>query len=278
MALSGAILASPVLAETPKRVVSMNLCTDQLAMLLADPEQLLSVSYIASDPRSSAMVQEAQSYVANYGRAEEIYLMRPDLVLAGAYTSRAAVNMLMRLGVPVEVFQPASSMEDVQARMRQMGAALGQEPAAEDMVRDFDSRLEDLQVEAQHNPRALLYAANGYTLGDQTLSGQILSAAGFDNAAVEAGYQFGGRMPLEILAMTAPDLVVSSGRYPGGSRSEEILDHPVVQAFRDAGDVATITNRDWICGTPYVLRAVDSLRDARAALIAEDPAAAEAAR
>ena len=29
-------LVAPVAADTPKRVVSMNLCTDQLAMMLAD--------------------------------------------------------------------------------------------------------------------------------------------------------------------------------------------------------------------------------------------------
>mgnify|MGYP006999250795 CR=1 FL=1 len=51
--------ALPPPATPPARVVSMNLCTDQLAMALAAPGQLISVSYIARDPRASAMAEEA---------------------------------------------------------------------------------------------------------------------------------------------------------------------------------------------------------------------------
>ncbi|MEL6267927.1 MAG: ABC transporter substrate-binding protein, partial [Pseudomonadota bacterium] len=54
--------ASTAAAQPPARVVSMNLCTDQLAMLIASPGQLVSVSYLARDPASSAMAAEAQGY------------------------------------------------------------------------------------------------------------------------------------------------------------------------------------------------------------------------
>ena len=85
----------PARAETrPARVVSINLCTDQLAMLIADKDQLLSVSAIARDPQSSAMVKEAEGFPVNHGQAEEIFLQKPDLVLAGVYTTRATVGLL----------------------------------------------------------------------------------------------------------------------------------------------------------------------------------------
>ena len=44
-------------APVPARVVSINLCTDQLAMLLAAPGQLLSVSHLAREPQSSSMLE-----------------------------------------------------------------------------------------------------------------------------------------------------------------------------------------------------------------------------
>ena len=81
-------MASGAAAERPQRVVSMNLCTDQLAMLLAAPGQLISVSYLAQDARSSAMAEAAQGFEMNHGLAEEIAFLRPDLVLAGRYTTR----------------------------------------------------------------------------------------------------------------------------------------------------------------------------------------------
>ena len=46
-------LAGPVAAQPPQRVVSMNLCTDQLAMMLAGPGQLISVSHLGHDPAVS---------------------------------------------------------------------------------------------------------------------------------------------------------------------------------------------------------------------------------
>ena len=67
-------------SSPPLRVVSINVCTDQLAMLLAKPQQLLSVSYMASDPESAVLHEMAQNYHPNHGLAEEIFLMKPDLI------------------------------------------------------------------------------------------------------------------------------------------------------------------------------------------------------
>lgn len=255
------------MAEAPARVVSMNLCTDQLAMLLAAPGQLYSVSKLAADPRGSAMADAAQGFPLNNGLAEEIYLMRPDLVVSGTFSNRATIDMLRRLGIPVAVFDPAYGLDDVRDRLRRMGEVLGREDAAQELIDDFDKRLGVLRVETGQRPSAALYHANGYTSGDKTLAGQILIAAGFENAAVEAGFAAGGRLPLEVLAMLDPDVLITGRRYPAASRSEEILDHPVVRSLRHARANGTLTDRDWICGTPFVLRAIETMGQVRKNLL-----------
>ncbi|MEM9788496.1 MAG: ABC transporter substrate-binding protein [Pseudomonadota bacterium] len=258
------VLATLVKADdAPKRVVSMNLCTDQLAMLVAAPGQLHSVSYLAIDPRGSAMAEEARGYVINHGLAEEIYLMQPDLVIAGSFSTRATVEMLRRLDIPVVVLNPAYSLHEVRERLDQMGDALGQEARAQELITDYDQRLAALRQNVGTRPSAALYYANGYTSGDRTLAGQILVAAGFENAAVEAGFASGGIMPLEVLAMLEPDALITGRRYAGASRSEEILDHPVVQSLREGRASGTFADRDWICGTPFVLRAIADLATLR---------------
>ena len=244
--------------EAPRRVVSMNVCTDQLAMLVAGEGQLVSVSWLAADPRMSAMTEEAARYPQNHGRAEEVFLLRPDLVIAGAYAGRASADMLGRLGIRVETFEPASSLEDVADRIRQMGRVLGREERAEAIAADYEARLARLGEEVAARPRAALYYANGYTSGDRTLAGRILLAAGFANVASETGHADGGVMPLEALAMAAPDLLIEGEPYPGASRSEAILDHPAVAALRGGGG-ARLADSDWVCGTPFVLRAVEAL-------------------
>jgi len=249
--------------DVPRRVVSMNLCTDQLAMLLADKGQLISVSDLAHDPRSSAMVAEAAAYPVNNGLAEEIYLMQPDLVLAGRYSQLATVDMLRRLGIRVEQFDPATSLDQVTERMTRMGALLGREDIAADQITRFDQRLASFRDGIAPRPRAALYFANGYTSGDQTLAGDILTAAGLINIAAELGLVSGGVIPLETLAMAEPDTVVTGQPYPGASRSEEILSHPVVGALQAGRPSTSMNAQDWLCGTPYVLRAIGQMAELR---------------
>lgn len=246
-------------AEAPKRVVSINVCTDQLAMLLADDTQLHSVSHLAFDGRVSAMAEDAEAYEINYARAEEVFLMEPDLVVAGAYAARATIEMLQRFGIPVEVFTPVTGVDDVPSKLAQMGAVLGREDQAEALIRDFNEQLAALRADIKATPDAALYFANGYTTGDRTLAGQILAAAGFSNIAVDAGISSGGLLPLEVLVMSDPDVVVTGQKYQGASRSEAILVHPAVTDLSDGAASGSITNRDWVCGTPFVLRAIETL-------------------
>ncbi|QPM91206.1 Vitamin B12-binding protein [Pseudooceanicola algae] len=258
-----ALLAShavPAAAEAPARVVSINLCTDQLAMLLAAPGQLVSVSDLSREPRSSAMAQQALDYPINHAGAEEIWLLQPDLVLAGSYTSRATVSMLRRLGREVVEVRPAYSLDDIRDRITQVGAALGRDAAAADLIADFDARLDALRVQTTRNPTAAIYYANGYTTGDRTLAGQILMAAGFENIAGDMG---GGHLPLERLVMARPEALITGSPYPGASRSEEILRHPAVAALRDQSALRVVADRDWLCGTPHVLKAVAALAEFR---------------
>ena len=263
LALCVGLFAGPLMADTPQRVVSINLCTDQLSMLLAAEGQLHSVSHIALDPRVSAMVDEAKAYEVNHGLAEEIYLMRPDLVVAGAWSDRATVDLLRQLDIPVAIFKPANSLDEVRERIRQMGRVLHRQDTAQAMIENFDARLATLEAGARPNPSAVVYYANGYTAGDNTLAGEILRVAGFDNAVGTGGYAMGRKLPLEILAMTDPDIVITARAYPGASRAEAILEHPVVKTLRHTHTNATMTDHDWVCGTPHVLRAIEHLVTAR---------------
>lgn len=259
---SGGALAG----DAPARVVSVNLCTDQLAMLIAAPGQLVAVTNLARDPRSSTMPDEALAYEITYGQAEEVFLKNPDLVLAGTYTTRATVDLLERLGVRVESFPPPSSLADVAAQMRAVGRALGREGEGERLAAEFETGLAALRKRVAQRPTAALYYANGYTGGDGTLAGEILSAAGFENVAGQAGVREGGILPLEMLILADPDTVITGERYPGASRAEELLGHPALAGFRKGGAIA---DADWVCGTPAVLRAIARLGAERKALSGE---------
>lgn len=249
--------ALPALAAPPERVVSMNLCTDQITMLLAAPGQLLSVSDLASDPRMSPMADQAGAYIPNFGRAEEIYLMRPDLVIAGQFASGPTVAMLRRLGLRVEVLPPAENFQAVRDQIGQIGQWLGREDKAAKVIRDFDKRLAALMTGARRG-RAALYYANSFTSGRATLAGAVVEAAGYDNIAGDYGIETTTMLPMELLVMAQPDRLITGAKWPGRSRSEAILDHPALSGASDGA--AEVTDRDWVCGTPFVLNAIESLK------------------
>ncbi|MBE2276347.1 MAG: ABC transporter substrate-binding protein [Rhodobacteraceae bacterium] len=265
LALGGAGPAAAETAQPPARVVSMNLCTDQLAMLLAAPGQLVSVSHMATDPLSSAMVEAAQAYRANHGQAEEVYMMRPDLVLAGTYTSVAAVDLLRQLGVPVVQLPPVNALSEVAPQIREVAVALGRAAEGEALAARFEAGLAALSSDLPPVSAALYYP-NGYTAGEGTLADDVLGHTGFRNVGAEAGLTGGGTLPLERLVMAEPRLIVTSTPYPGASRSEEILAHPALAALRRTAGVAVTTDADWICGTPALLDAMAAMGAAREAL------------
>ncbi|SFY42115.1 iron complex transport system substrate-binding protein [Paracoccus pantotrophus] len=270
--LAGLILPGffqPAAAEPPRRVLSMNLCTDQLAMMLAAPGQLVSVSYLAQDPSASAMAAEAGRLPVNHGLAEEIFLMRPDLVLAGAWSTPETIRLLDRLNIPVEVFPIEIDIAGIRANIRRMGAVLGREAQARAMLARFDADLARLSDAQGPRPRAALYAANGYSSGSDSLAGEIVALAGFDNVADELGLPSGGVLPLETLLLSDPDLLVEGRRYAGHARAQEMLDHPALKALARGRPAEVMSDPDWICGNPHILRAVSQLRDARLALQAQ---------
>lgn len=193
----------------PERVVSMNLCTDQFAMLLASERQLISVSKLASNPMLSVMSEAAKRYPVNFGGAEEIYLMNPDLVIAGTYTNQTTVELLRGLGLEVVQVPPVRTINDIASELRRLGGLLGRQQRAEELASKFEQAITKA-VEAQPNrkPRAAVYYANGYTAGDGSLVNEIIKTSGLQNIANNLGLKGTSKLPLEQLILQNPQVLV----------------------------------------------------------------------
>lgn len=236
----------------------MNLCTDELAMMLAAPGQLVSISFLASDPMVSAMVKEARAYPKNHGQAEEIFLLHPDVVLAGPYSSRTTVALLRRLGVNVAVIPAPQALAGVPAAILAAGRAMGRNKAADAMAAKFSKKLAALKDKAAKESAAL-YGPSGFTSGPGTLADDIVTTAGFRNVAAEAGISGYARLPLEELILAWPNLVVTTRHYPGASRPEAILQHPALRALEARIGPPAKMGPEWDCATPKLLDAIAAL-------------------
>ncbi|WGJ05766.1 ABC transporter substrate-binding protein [Brucella intermedia] len=248
-------------ADSPKRVVSINVCTDQLAILLAREGQLQSVSYLSQDPELSVMAAKARQLPANHAQAEEVFLMKPDLVLAGTFSSRATVGLLRSLGVRVEEFAPARSFSDIEDHLRRMGELLGRQAEASREIDKMKAALAAIQQPVRRKTVALYYA-NSYTSGRGTLVDEAVRLAGLDNLADQAGVSGSAPLSLEKLVLEKPDILVRSSRERAPALAFENFEHPALRALERQARAVTIADNLTVCGGPFSVEAVAELAEA----------------
>lgn len=277
--LLAALSPAGALAERPERIVSMNLCADQLLMLLAERPRIASVSFLAAEPRASAMAEAAEGLHLNHGLAEQILPLEPDLVIAGTFTTRPTVALLRKLGYRIVELPVASDLDDVRGNIRLVAEAIGAPERGEALIAGFDRRLAALRQSAEGGPPevrplAALYWANGLTSGGGTLAAAMTQAAGLRNLAVELGLAGTWQLPLETLLTAEPSLLVMGRIREHAALANETFRHPALQRGFAQRPQMRIADRYWICGTPFVASAIESL----VALRQESPGMAPAGK
>lgn len=251
-------------APKPQRIVSLNLCTDQLLLELVGRERIASISFLATDPEFSAVAGRAKGIPANRGLAEEIVPLRPDLVLAHKYAARQSVAMLQRLSIRVVEIDLPENLATVKTQIATVAEAVGETARGQAMIADIERRLASLPLSSPPRPTAAIYEPSGYAFGANSLADAILQAAGFDNLAAKLGIGGYAQLGMETLLASPPDvLVVDDTASDRRSMAQQFLDHPALrQRFAGERKVA-VPRRLWICGGSSVAEAAELLAQAR---------------
>lgn len=263
-----AVAAQPARAgeRVPARVVSINLCSDVLALELADPGTVKSVFRVAADPEDSPVAEIAATLSLNNAAAEEILAMKPDLVLAHRYSSPFTLAMLARAHVPVVQVKDAATFEDVRDNVRTVAAALGRPERGEAWIARFDAALAASRRRPPARPiRAVIYQDLGGAAASGTVLGALLDHAGFENVVKANATGSFVNLSIEDLIARRPDFVaVGIYRAHEPSLAHALLDHPALRDYvaRYARAIG-LPARLWTCGTPFVTGIADRLAAAR---------------
>ncbi len=252
---SGGMLAA-------ERIVSINLCTDQLLLLLAPTEHIRSVSFMAANPLYSAYVDRVGDIPLNHARVEEIVAFEPDLILAYELSDHRLVTLLRQLGYRVEMVAAAESLEDVATVIADTAALLQQQAEGVKLLAAMKRQLQaGSSLPSGPPPLAVIYAPNGYSPGSKTLQGAVLEAAGFANLSARLGNEYGAVIPLEQLLRQQPELfVIDDQELNMNSLAQKKLRHPALTKSIAAGAMARVDSRLWSCPTPMIAQAVAQLQ------------------
>lgn len=257
--------AQSSLSDPPRRIVSLNMCTDQLLLDLVEPERIAGVSFLATDRTLSADWRRLAPFKKLKGTAEEVLALKPDLVIAGEYTTGATVDLLRRLGQNVLIVPMATDFDGMRKTVRQIAAAVGEMARAEKVLNDFDERLSAARSTVQSRPTAIAYQVGSFVSGPESLLDAALTAAGYRNLARELALGAGGRLPLEQLVTTPPDLLVLANA-PNDFRTvlADNLRHPALAQLMQRRPSVHLPMPYWMCATPKIAEAVEILASMKA--------------
>ncbi|MGH8477974.1 MAG: ABC transporter substrate-binding protein [Methylococcales bacterium] len=277
-----ALFMASARAVVPQRVVSINLCTDQLLVLLAQRDRIQSLSYLAANPEVSPVAELAAGIVENYGSAEEVLNFNPDLVLASVFGAHSTNAILKRLGIRLVEIPVARNIQEIRESIRTVAAAIGSPASGEALLKKFDRDLQaaslsparvsahpsdrfDLEgspLRAARNAVAALFRENNVVYGSGTISGVFVKAAGMDNLADKLDHSAFSYMPLEILIEQKPDVIVQAQgtlRAARGILAYESLHHPAMQNLLEKSRLVRIPDSLWSCGSPAIVDAIAKL-------------------
>jgi iron complex transport system substrate-binding protein len=239
------------LASAPIRVASVNLCTDEMLLLLAKPGEIASVSFLSRDSRETALWHQARRFPANDGTIEQVLAEHPAAILNMGGGGRSRAYLASRIGIhPVDVALPMT-LDDVVSNLRRVAAVLGDVHQADPWARRIDALRRSAPAAAED---AIWISGGGFTLAPDSLGAQWLRLAGLRQRPI-----VGGKVALETL-LTAPPkaLVISdyrSGQMSGGARW---LSHPIVQ--HGASRRIVTDGRAWTCMGPLMIAEIERLR------------------
>ena len=266
----GLLIAGPAAAEAPRRVVSFNLCADQLVVALADAEQIAGLSPYAADPNLSVVADKARPFRRIDWQAEATIALEPDLVFVGSWDRSATRRMLRKLGYRAVEVDLVPDLAGARQQITDVAAALGHPARGAQLIAALEVARARLDAVRMLYRTALVLERGGYTAGPDSLAATLLAAAGLKPPpGAPAGY--GGFLPLEKLLVLRPDLIFL--KDPPAQPSDQgavFFTHPALQALYPPPRRIALPTRFTMCGRPALVAAFDYLADALARLPPSD--------
>ncbi len=260
-ALNGPVtFASDIKQANPKRIVSINLCTDQLLLQLVGPERVAAVTKFSADPEVSPIAFQVKGVKKIQGGIEDVQACGPDLLVGGKFSHKETLRFFNRSGIPVLTFGIPKNFEDIYADIRKLAEAVGAQGRGDQLIQSMQSDLAALKPGPGSKKKAFFFQSGSLVPGSGTFENSIMEAAGLENLAATIGIQNYGSLSLEKLIEMKPDvLIFSSDQKQKPTIRGEVLDHPAIRKALPHVKTVTLPSAILNCGSSASIEAVQIL-------------------
>lgn len=246
-------------SQLPK-AMSINACADQLLLALADPEQIVSLSYYASDKLSSAKAEQAELFPRNYMSAEEVLAADPDILFSSSFEKPAINKVTKALNIRTYYFGVPANTQEAMKLVSSAGEALMQEDRAKKLNEEILEAIEPVNAKPIS---AIIYFQGGYSAGANTLIDEIMTGAGFYNMARDFGVGNWGRIDIEQIIDNPPELLIIADTFSNGALQERSLRHKSLYHRGLGIKFAHFPNHYSYCGGPVTIDMAKHLKRIR---------------
>lgn len=250
--LAASLLLAGAAEAAPRRVASLNLCTDELLLMLAEPGQIVSVTHLAQQEAETPLWRTGRKYPKNDGSLLSVAGLKPDLVLTMGGGARDRLRIARSLGIATLDLPYPQSLADIETGIAKVAAALGRSAAGARLL----ARIAALKRSAP--PKgidAVWLGGGGRSVPARGLAADWMRLAGLRQRPLR-----GDRISLEQLLVDPPPLLLRSdyrsGQYSGEQRW---LSHPLARGTETSRTIAT-DGRRWTCMGPAMIPEVVRLR------------------
>lgn len=197
-------------AAPPQRIVSATIFSDAVLLDACPPGRIGALHDLSQDSRFSPVAEQSRRFPRHTtGDPEDILAADPDLVIVSSFSRRETVQLVSGAGRVVVRFASFDSIDNIRNNLRALGWVTGLDAEVERLVDDMDARLQAVaRGREQRRAWRVLHFEDGHASGARTTFGSLLTWVGAHNVADDLGIEAFGRVDIEDLLRTEPDVLV----------------------------------------------------------------------
>lgn len=230
--------------QAPQKVLTLALSSDGIVMGLGMEDKLVAVNYLADDPVSSNLVEQAKKihHKIKNPSAEEVLALKPDVVFAYDWSDMNRVENLRNLGMNVIVLKGPATIEDIRQNVRTIAKAMHADSKGEELVKLMDSKLAQVKqqvaaLKLQQKKKIVLVSLMSSYGGEGCIFDDMCKEAGVINGVSAAEIKNGQQVTKEMLVKIDPDLLImpvynDHGNFDIKKYNQDFLEDPSLQTMR----------------------------------------------